>query len=99
MGKSEHLGKSTYASCLLYTYDERGDNMTTQLLERAFTQAAQLSAREQDTLATIVIEEMETEKRWDESFAGSQDMLAQMAKQALSEHRQNKTRRLNVDDL
>jgi len=73
--------------------------MTTQLLEKAFAQAAQLPAREQDALAALVIEEMEVEKKWDEAFAKSQDMLAQMAEEALSEHQRGKTRRLDVDAL
>ena len=73
--------------------------MTTQLLERAFAEAAKLPDHEQDARATLVMEEMETEKKWDESFANSQDMLAQMAEQALSEHKKGQTRPLDVDAL
>lgn len=61
--------------------------MTTQLLERAFAEAAKLSDRDQDTLGALVLEEMKSEKKWNAAFANSQDMLAQMAEQALAEHK------------
>ena len=73
--------------------------MTTQLLERAFAEAAKLPERDQDALAALVMEEMDSEKQWDDAFAHSQDMLAQMAEQALAEHKEGKTRRLDVDAL
>lgn len=73
--------------------------MTTQLLERAFAEAAKLPDRDQDALAALVMEELESEKKWDDAFANSQDMLAQMAEQALAEHKKGETRPLNVDAL
>ena len=73
--------------------------MTTQLLERAFAQAAKLPEREQDALAALVLEEMEAEKAWDDAFARSQDLLAQMAEEALAEHKRGETRPLDVDAL
>jgi hypothetical protein len=38
------------------------------------------------------------ERRWDESFARSQDLLAQMAEKALQEYRAGKTTPLFEDD-
>lgn len=73
--------------------------MTTQLLERAFAEAAKLSIPQQDALATLVMEEMEAEKKWDDTFANSQDMLSQMAAQALTEHKKGETRPLDVNAL
>ncbi len=73
--------------------------MTTQLLERAFAQAAKLPERDQEALATLLMEEMESEKKWDEAFASSQDLLAQMADEALAEHRRGGTRPLDVGTL
>jgi len=73
--------------------------VTTQLLERAFAEAAKLPDRDQDALAALVMEELESEKKWDDAFANSQDMLAQMAEQALAEHKKGETRPLNVDAL
>lgn len=73
--------------------------MTTQLLERAFAQAARLPERDQDALAALLVEEMEAEKKWHDAFAHSQEMLAQMAEQALAEHKSGETRPLDVDAL
>ncbi len=73
--------------------------MTTQLLERAFAEAAKLPDRDQDALAALMLEELESEKKWDDAFANSQDMLAQMAEQALVEHKKGETRPLDVDAL
>lgn len=73
--------------------------MTTQSLEKAFAEAAKLSAREQDALAALLMDEIAAEKQWDELFAGSQDVLAELAEEALAEHRKGETRRLDVDAL
>lgn len=73
--------------------------MTTQLLERAFAEAAKLPDRDQDALAALVMEELESEKKWDNAFANSQDVLAEMAEQALAEHKKGETRPLNADAL
>jgi hypothetical protein len=57
----------------------------TQLLERAFTEASRLPESEQDAVASLLLAELESERRWDHSFASSQDALAQLADEALRE--------------
>lgn len=59
----------------------------TELLQRAFELASRLPAKEQDALASGLIEDIESDARWDASFARSQDILERMADQALREHR------------
>jgi len=54
----------------------------TLLLERAVAELAKLPDEEQDAMATILIEELAAEKRWAESFAKSQDKLAELAEDA-----------------
>lgn len=71
----------------------------TQLLEKAFAKASELSAEEQDAIAELVLKEIESEKRWDEAFAGSPDLLSELADEALAEHRAGKTEDLDPDDL
>ena len=66
----------------------------TQLLEKALSQVAKLPASEQDALAAIVLEELASERRWSESFVKSQDVLAQLADEALAEHAANRTKPL-----
>ncbi len=71
----------------------------TQLLEQAFTKASQLSSEEQDTLASLILKEIEADQRWDDAFAKSQNSLSRFADEALAEHRAGRTKRLNVDNL
>jgi hypothetical protein len=63
----------------------------TQLLEKALTQIAKLSESEQDALATILLEEIESEERWSEAFARSQEKLAELAREALADHAAGRT--------
>lgn len=71
----------------------------TQLLEKAFIEASKLDETEQDSFAKWMLEELESERRWDQLFANSQDELAQLADEALQEHRAGKTQPLDLDKL
>ena len=64
----------------------------TDLLQKAFEEASKLSPEEQDAFAKIFLAELESERRWDELFAKSQDMLEAMAKEATREFEQGKTK-------
>ncbi len=68
----------------------------TQLLEKAFAEAAKLSEAEQNAMASFVLAELGAERRWAHSFASSQDKLAQMAEEALGEYNAGKTRPLEL---
>jgi len=67
----------------------------TKLLEKAFAEAVKLPKKEQDKLAKWLLAELESERRWDEAFARSTDQLAQLADEALKEHRKGRTKPLN----
>jgi len=56
----------------------------TALLEKAMNQINALPPEEQDAVASLILEEIESEKRWDELFAGSQVQLARLAEQAVA---------------
>ena len=71
----------------------------TKLLEEAFAEASKLPEQEQDALATVILEELASERRWDQAFADSADLLAQLADQALAEHRAGKTQVLDPERL
>jgi urease gamma subunit len=71
----------------------------TKLLERAFKEAGKLSQEEQDKLARVLLDELASERRWDELFARSQDILEQLADEALEEHRAGRTKELDPDKL
>ncbi len=51
----------------------------TQLLEEALTEVRKLPESEQDAIATLILAELEDERRWQETFARSQDQLARLA--------------------
>jgi hypothetical protein len=54
----------------------------TQLLERALEEIRKLSPAGQDAIASIILEEIQDEELWDETFARTQDKLARMAAKA-----------------
>ena len=66
----------------------------TKLLEKAMEKVAKLPPSEQDALAAIVLQELESEQRWAASFARSQDKLASLAEEALAEFSAGKTKPL-----
>ncbi len=59
----------------------------TKLLEQAIARVMQLPETEQDAIAAFILEQLEDEARWDRAFSQSQDMLAKLAAEALSENR------------
>ena len=68
----------------------------TKLLEQAFAQASQLPEQEQDAIAALALQELASDQRWDTAFANSQDALAMLADEALSEDRQGGTKPLTL---
>jgi hypothetical protein len=71
----------------------------TQLLEKAFAEATKLSPEEQDSLAQWILDELVSERRWEEAFEKSQDQLAKLADEALAEYRAGRTKPLDTDQL
>ncbi len=71
----------------------------THLLERAFSEASKLSELQQNVIAKWLIDEIDSEKRWDKTFAESEDLLGQLADEALTEFEQGKTRLLVPEEL
>jgi len=71
----------------------------TQLLEKAFKEAAKLPVVDQNALAKWVLEELKAEKKWEQMFAESEDVLDKLADEALAEHKKGKTRPLDIDRL
>jgi hypothetical protein len=54
----------------------------TQLLDQALTEVKKLPEAEQDAIATLILDELADERRWQESFSRSQDQLARLAAKA-----------------
>ena len=62
-----------------------------QLLERAVAAASRLSEDEQETIASLILEEMAAEQGWQERFARSGGKLAELARQARAQHATGKS--------
>jgi urease gamma subunit len=68
-------------------------------LQKAFDEAAKLPDNEQEALGQWLLEEIASERRWDELFLRSPEKLAALAKKALEEHRAGRTQDLDPDKL
>ena len=71
----------------------------TRLLEEAFAKVQQLAAAEQDALARLLLDEIESERRWDELLAKSPQKLQRLADKAWSEHEAGQSEPLDPDRL
>jgi hypothetical protein len=70
-----------------------------RLLERVIAETARLSEDEQEAFAAFMLAELQSERRWDELFARSQDLLARMAAEARDEYRAGMTEPLDPEKL
>jgi hypothetical protein len=71
----------------------------TQMLEEAIRVVKELPEPEQDAIAAAMLAEVEDERRWAESFARSHDVLEELAREALEEHRAGRTLPLNPEQM
>ena len=63
----------------------------TKLMEEAIRRIADLPEDQQDAVAAIVLAELESEDRWDRAFAESQDLLEELAAEAVGLDEKGKT--------
>ena len=68
-------------------------------LQRAFDAAAQLPPDEQDAIGAWLLAELQSEQKWTDSFARSQETLASLASDAVEEHLDGKTQDLDPKDM
>ncbi|MBU4356121.1 MAG: hypothetical protein KJ822_12345 [Proteobacteria bacterium] len=68
-------------------------------LEEAFAQAAQLPPDEQEALAALLLDEIASERLWDQAFAQSQNQIAKLADEALTEFQEGRTVLLDEEQL
>lgn len=73
--------------------------MITELLEKAFVEAAKLPEGEQNALANWLLAELDSEQGWQERLSASASILEQLADEALAEYRAGETEELNPDTL
>ncbi len=71
----------------------------TELLDRAIAKLKTLPASEQDAIASMILEELQDDLKWDRAFASSPDALAKLAATAMAEYRAGKTQELDPETL
>lgn len=64
----------------------------TGTLEQAVALARNLTPERQDSLAALMLAEMESESRWDAQFAAGTNLLGRLAGEALAEFERGETR-------
>ena len=71
-----------------------------KLLERAIEEARKLPEEDQEALAYLMLEEIDSERRWDELFSQPvSPALERMMDEALEDHRAGRTEPLDPDKL
>ena len=71
----------------------------TVLLEQALAEVRKLPEPEQDAIASLILDELADEQRWDETFARSQDQLARLATKVREDIRAGRVSSVRVDEL
>lgn len=69
------------------------------LLQKAIAETARLPEQDQEAIGALILVELESERRWDELFAKSQDLLAELAEEARKEHHAGLTEPLNPEKV
>ena len=73
--------------------------LMTKLLKKAFEKASKLPDIEQNSWAKWLLEELEAERKWDQRFADSEDILDRLADEAIEADGRSKTKPLDTDGL
>ncbi|HAX49243.1 MAG TPA: hypothetical protein PK605_15635 [Ignavibacteria bacterium] len=71
----------------------------TDLLSKAFKKASELSEDSQDSIANRLLEEIEDEIKWNNSFESSKDKLSAMATEAVNKSDRGKTLKIGFDEI
>jgi len=70
-----------------------------KLLEKAVEEAFKLPEADQEAVGAWLLAELESERRWDELFARSGDVLEEMAAEAIREDEAGLTKPLDPDTM
>jgi predicted transcriptional regulator len=66
----------------------------TKLLEKAFTESSRLPLAMQNMITERLLEDINAEAKWNESFAASQDELSHLTDEAVADFQNGKTKPL-----
>jgi hypothetical protein len=71
----------------------------TELLKKAFDEAAQLPDDQQDAIASLLLEELKSDRVWGQAFDRSQGALEKLADEAIRDHKAGKTDEMDPSSL
>lgn len=71
----------------------------TQLLQQAMAELQKLPVAEQDAIASIILDELVDEQRWQLAFSGSQDKLSKLADRVRDDIRAGRVHDRGIDTL
>ncbi len=69
------------------------------LLDRAISEISKLPKRERNRIVRWLLQEIAAQRRWEEAFEGTTDVLDRLAGEALDEHRRGRSKPLDPDRL
>jgi hypothetical protein len=70
-----------------------------KVLEQALSELTRLPEAEQDAVGAWILAELESERRWDDLFARSPELQAEMAEEAVREDEAGLTEPLDPEKL
>jgi hypothetical protein len=68
-------------------------------LQRVIAEVSKLPEAEQETIGALLLAQIESMRRWDDLFARSHDILAEMAAEAIREDELGLTMPLDPDEM
>ena len=71
----------------------------TKLLTKAFAKISKMPERDQDMLASWILEEIKSEERWAKLFEKSHALLEKLGDEALQDDTDGKTEELDPENL
>jgi hypothetical protein len=74
-------------------------NSMTQLLQQAIDAVQRLGAEEQNAIASLILDEIEDDRRWAESYARSQEKLAALAGKVRTDIAAGRVQSKGIDEL
>lgn len=71
----------------------------TLLLEQAIEKLLHIPVERQDTIASLILDAIADEDRWDMAFAKSQDKLSKIATRVRQDIKTGRVKKLGIDEL
>ncbi len=71
----------------------------TKLLDKAITKVHSLSSDKQDFIASVILDELEDDLKWDQTFKETQPQLTKLAEKVRRDIKAGKVKKMGFDEL